>query len=782
VWWPIAFPISETKLAPPRRPRQSRLSRSRRLTLELLEAKSLLATLPSGFEAQVVVDGLYEPTAMVVAPENRIFVTEKPFGVRVVQDGELLETPLLTLPVERSGERGVGGLVLDPNFATNGHLYVYYTRLAGENAVNRLSRFTISSADPNVADPASERVLLDGIATIEPGYHNGGLLQFGADGMLYVGIGDVLQTSLVQNLSRLEGKILRINPAAYPSIVPPDNPFVGTPGARGEIWALGFRNPYTGAIQPETGRIFVNDVGSGSFEEIDELARGRNYGWPLAEGTSNNTSFTNPIYAYAHEPDQGAAITGGVFYSGSAFPAEYAGRYFFGDYVRGFIRTLDPGTNQASEFATDFIAPVDFDNAPDGNLYVLSLGPGNDPNGSIVLVRHIAGKRTPIAAGVATPAAGQPPLAVSFDGSASTDPDDDELTFQWDFGDGEAATGAITNHVYNVLGTYTAKLTVNDGEASATKTFTIIVGNTPPVPTISLPAIGTMYRAGDTIAFAGSATDDDDGQLPEASLSWKVVFHHGEHTHPFLDGIPGTSSGSFQIPVAGEVAPDQWYRILLTAIDSEGLTSSTFVDVRPQVASFRLASNVPGASLLLDGQPVAAGTTTAGVVGMTRTIAAPATQVIGGRLYRFAGWSDGGAAAHDIATPASDTTLFAQYRPVGLAAAFSSNPPVVIKAGRSITYRVTVTNIGAETWYFAGRNRVELRVNFGASSDTPGALGTKPIPFGLRRVVTPGQSYTFTVKVTAPKKPGNYILRHRLVKAPAVWFDTTQQLSVVVKR
>src|SRR4051812_16710840 len=204
----------------------ARRRRKRALFVEQLEARELLATLPPGFEMDLVAGGLYEPTAMTVAPDGRIFVTEKPFGVRVIDHGNLLSTPFLTLPVERSGERGVDGITLDPDFEHNGFVYVYYTRLENGNAFDRLSRFTVSAADPNVADPTSERVLIDGIPTVAPGYHNGGILQFGADGMLYVGIGDTLNTALVQDMSKLQGKILRLNPAAYPDIIPSDNPFV----------------------------------------------------------------------------------------------------------------------------------------------------------------------------------------------------------------------------------------------------------------------------------------------------------------------------------------------------------------------------------------------------------------------------------------------------------------------------------------------------------------------------------------------------------------------------
>src|SRR5438034_746327 len=135
--------------------RRARLRRP--LRMETLEPRQMLAALPPGFEADLVAGGLYEPTAMAVAPDGRIFVNEKPFDVRVVENGQLLPAPFLTLPVERSGERGVDGIALDPDFEHNGFVYIYYTRLEGTNAFDRLSRFTVSATDPNVADPASER-------------------------------------------------------------------------------------------------------------------------------------------------------------------------------------------------------------------------------------------------------------------------------------------------------------------------------------------------------------------------------------------------------------------------------------------------------------------------------------------------------------------------------------------------------------------------------------------------------------------------------------------------
>lgn len=763
--------------------RQTRRVRSRQNGLrgfEALEDRSLLATFPAGFQDDVLATGLYEPTSMVVAPDGRIFVAEKPYGVRVVQNGQLLPTPFVTLPVERVGERGVAGVVLDPAFPSNGFVYVYYTRKDAAGSYNRLSRFTASSSNPNIADPASERVLIDGIPTSDPGWHNGGMLQFGADGMLYVGIGDTTNTALVQDNTKLQGKILRINPAAYPQIVPPDNPLVGIPGARGEIWAKGVRNPFTGAMQPGTNRLFVNDVGSGAFEEVNEIVRGGNFGWPLAEGTSSDPQFVNPLFAYPHVAGGGAAITGGVFYIGNGLPADFGGTYFFGDYVQGFIRRLNPQTGASADFGSDLLTPVDVDNAPDGHLYWLSLGFGGDTSGAIHHLRYVGSNRAPQAIATSTPSAGQPPLSVNFSGSQSSDPDGDPLTYAWDFGDGTTGSGVTTTHTYSSAGVYTARLIVNDGQASSSASLTITVGNSAPVATITAPVANTTYAGGNIIVFAGTGSDLEDGTLPASAFEWRVVFHHNVHTHPFIDSIPGVTSSQIQIPISGEPDANQWFRIHLTVTDSGGLTHSTFTDVRPQTATFTLKTSPAGGSVLLDGQPMGTPSAVLGVVGMTRTLSAPTMQLISGRMYKFSRWSDGGALTHTISTPSTATTFTATYAAMARAATYTSAPPAVVQPGQSLAYSVTIKNVGTETWRNSGTTRVRLGVYFGGESDAIGAWTSTPLRVTLPRNVSPGQSVTVQVRITAPTAPGTYVLRHRMVKETNNWFETMQKTAVTV--
>ena len=351
-------------------------------SIESLESRTLLAaTLPAGFHLSTVVSGFAEPTAEVVTPDGRVFIAEKQGEVRVVQNGVMRRKPLLSVNVDTFSERGLDGIVLDPNFATNGFIYVYYTKadpskpnVRNNQAMNRLSRFTVDPERPNRVLPNSEVVLLDNIPSTE-GNHNGGSMQFGADGMLYLGVGDAGVSSNGQKLLTLNGKVLRLNVEDPGNIIPPDNPFVGHPKALPEIWAYGFRNPFTSAVLPGTNTIYVNDVGSSGLpvtEEVDQLVKGGNFGWDIGEGRLHKHGLIDPVYSYAH-PNQPGAITGGVFYTGTQFPASFDGQYLLSDFIMGFIRQVNPSTHGESGFATGLDKPIDLDMAPDGSLLVLSL-------------------------------------------------------------------------------------------------------------------------------------------------------------------------------------------------------------------------------------------------------------------------------------------------------------------------------------------------------------------------------------------------------------------------
>lgn len=336
------------------------------------------ADYPPGFSDQVVTSGLVRPTAMAFAPDdNRIFVTEQGGTLRVIKNGVLFTTPFVSLTVDSSGERGLLGVAFDPAFASNKFVYVYHT-VPGSPAHNRVTRFT---AYGSRAVAGSGRVILD-LNPLGGVYHNGGAIHFGPDGKLYVFVGENARGANAQSLTTRLGKVLRIN---KDGTIPTDNPtsFPGisgtTSGVNRAIWAVGLRNPFTAAFQRTTGKLFINDVGENTWEEINLGRRGANYGWPTAEGSSSNPNFTDPVHQYKHVPSgpyAACAIVGGVFYNPpiGPYPSSYVGKYFYGDVCGGWINYIDaanPG-NGGSKFASNIGTPVDLQIGDGGMINYLT--------------------------------------------------------------------------------------------------------------------------------------------------------------------------------------------------------------------------------------------------------------------------------------------------------------------------------------------------------------------------------------------------------------------------
>lgn len=337
-------------------------------------------------EARLVTAGLRNPLDLQssVGDRERVYVVEQGGRIRVVRNGQLQSDAFLDVSdrISSGGERGLLGLAFHPQFGVNRRFFVNYTDPRGDT---RIAEFRAGSAD--TADRASERVLL---AVAQPfANHNGGGLAFGGDGRLYVGLGDGGSGGdPLGNGQRLDthlGKLLRLDvDGAAPYVVPADNPFRATAGALPEIWAYGLRNPYRFSFDRATGDLYLGDVGQGSREEVDVGLAGRhggeNYGWNVMEGTAcyrpasgcERAGLTLPVHEYGH--DQGCSITGGVVYRGCRMPA-LAGAYFFGDYCRGFVRSLrhaDGAVSDLREWPLRGIGNVVAIGADaDGELYVV---------------------------------------------------------------------------------------------------------------------------------------------------------------------------------------------------------------------------------------------------------------------------------------------------------------------------------------------------------------------------------------------------------------------------
>jgi glucose/arabinose dehydrogenase len=611
-------------------------------------------TYPTGFQQVLVANGISNPTVMAFAPDGRLFVAQQTGALRIIENGVLLSTPAITLSVNSSGERGLLGIAFDPNFTTNNFIYLYYTLSSASN--NRISRFTMSG---NTIVAGSESVVLNLDPLSGATNHNGGTIMFGPDGKLYVGIGENANSTNSQNLDTYHGKILRINSDGS---VPAGNPFVGGTAQRQRVWEYGMRNPYTLSIQPGTGRIFVNDVGEVTWEEVNDCTTGGgNYGWPNAEGVSNNPAYTNPIYTYMHGGGIGfgCAITGGTFFNPTStnYPSQYIGRYFFLDYCNNWIDqlTLSGTTATRSNFASSIAgSPVGMATGPDGNLYFLSR-----TNNAVYKITF-TGSNAPI---ITTQpqsisvAAGNP---ASFTVTASGS---QPLSYQWR--KNTINIGGATNSTYTIpavsqsdAGNYSVIVSNSAGSATSNDAvLTVTPANQLPTATINTPGAGATYAGGDVINFSGTGTDPEDVNIPASGFEWYVIFHHDAHTHPGPTAPDGATSGSFSIPNSGETSANVFYRLYLVVTDSQGGRDTSFTDILPRTSTITLNTNPQGLQVTLDGQPFTAPLTVTSVEGMLRTIGAPSPQGI----YSFSNWSQGGSATQTFATPVNDVTYTANY-------------------------------------------------------------------------------------------------------------------------
>lgn len=288
------------------------------LLLAAFAAPKVIGAPPQYFQStQIIGTGLDGPSGFDMAPDGRIFILERTGTVKIYKNGTLLPDPFVVLPSVASGDRGLIGLAFDPDFTANKYVYFYYT---GLDLLNRLVRF---SASLDIATDGP--VVLYQTSSLSEQLHVGGSIVFGPDGKLYFAVGDNGYPPNAQNLGNPHGKLLRIN---RDGSIPQDNPFVGTPNALPELWAYGMRNPWRFTFDSVTGYLYDGDVGDYTWEEINRVERGRNYGWPTCEGVCNNPNYIDPIYTYNHD-GLSSAVTAGPVYRGSMFPTDYVGRLFF---------------------------------------------------------------------------------------------------------------------------------------------------------------------------------------------------------------------------------------------------------------------------------------------------------------------------------------------------------------------------------------------------------------------------------------------------------------------
>jgi glucose/arabinose dehydrogenase len=758
-----------------------------------------------GFSDSVMFTGLEQPTSFQFSSDGRVFVAEKSGLVKVfdsLSDSSPDVFADLRTQVHNYWDRGLLGLALAPTFPADPYVYVLYAHDAeiggtaprwgspgqtsdpcptppGPNddgcvISGRLSRFL---ATGNTAGP--EQVLIEDWCAQYPS-HTIGDLKFGPDGSLYVSGGDGASFNFTDygqvagnpcndypggtDLSppdtrggglrsqkvitdgvpvSLDGAVLRVDPATGEGL--PSNPFASSadPNAR-RIVAMGLRNPFRLAIRPGTEQVYIGDVGSTTWEEINVVADAgdsvaENFGWPCYEGNFPQAGYqalgadlcedlydsataTGPLFNYLHGdsivPGDGCPVGGGDSITGVAFnddsndyPSEYDGALFFTDLQHQCIWVMlagqdgNPDPNNVQHFM-DAENPVYLTPGPEGDLWYADIGGGRlhrisfgstaptDCPADEYVAEYFNNQLmtgAPVLSrceteidndwGTAAPAPGvntdqfsvrwsatRTFTAGTYEFTATADDgvrvylDDVPIIDEWH--DGPATTYTASRSL--TAGSHEVRVEYYDNGLAAVAKFSYAStgggGNSPPTATIDAPTAATTWKVGDTITFAGSATDPEDGALPASALTWQVSMLHcpdGCHEH-VIQSFPGVAGGSI-------VAPDHDYpsklQFELTATDSQGTPHTATTVIDPQTATLRFESVPSGLSIAHGSVQAATPFERTVVVGSANSIGASTPQTLAGTTYDWDSWSDGGARNHNVAAVEGVTTFTATFTP-----------------------------------------------------------------------------------------------------------------------
>lgn len=661
---------------------------------------------PAGFVNEKVAD-TYGAISFNFLPDGRILLLEKD-GTILIGDPTMpkpitMNTYMQVPNVNDEYEAGLLNITLDPDFESNNFFYVMYSHIAEKK--RRVSRFTHEEKGGGLSstgDPGSELVLWQDTEPVYTNGHLGGAMGFGNDGKLYFAVGDGFKTDgTSQKPETSFGKVHRINSDGS---IPGDNPFFdntsgmfNSSGVLKSIYAFGLRNPFKGSVDPVSNRMFIGEVGGNFGQAHEDLHRvdlgtsgnadlGTNYGWPNCgesgrngDGSCSNPAYEDPVFTYETYPNggvigNGASITAGTVYRGNVYPSQYQGAFFFGDYVRSFIKylTLDGAGNVTGEYTFQNNAgkAVDVRQGPDGMIYYLEAFPNSSlAGGELHRYLYNAANQPPLCVDVdVDPTEINPGETVSFKATAN-DPNGDPMTYEWNFGDGSTQSGNVPGngqlppifHQYPNAGSYTAQLQLSDGNFNVfCDPITITVGS-PPEATILKPNPAYLFRADDALEFEG----DVQGGTPPYSYSWTVELWHDEHTHPTNVTNFAGAQGIFIVPhddhsYAGNVG----FRFYLTVTDGNGLKDTEVVSLDPEKIDITVNTNQPGNGLKVsfDGVPLETPTIIDQMIGYHQVLEAPLTQCIDGVSYTFTGWSDGETSnQRTYITPENDVTLVANY-------------------------------------------------------------------------------------------------------------------------
>jgi len=629
------------------------------------------ASLPGGFNLVTQPSGqaAFDLTDFTVLGDGSRYTTGKSGKVAWVSADRKTIRTVAQLPAFARQDVGLVGIWPANNYDQTGHVYVVYPRPNGTGSnFNRVSRLTANNP-ANPTSLGSETVIIDGIRQ-NVTVHGAGTVLQAPDGTLYAGFGDEASAGFPdptalrsQDINDPHGKILRFD--ATGSGVP-SNPFYDPANPtswKSRVFAFGLRNPTRFSLDPRSGAVYLGDVGWNSWEEFEVSRGGENFGWPCYEGNIQTPGYRDlqgcknvyaanarhdpPLYTYPHS-GAGASVIGGLHYTGTEYPEQYRGKYFLADYVQQIIRFLGTDINHRittppATFGTGLGAPVAIRAEPNGDISYADI-----ISGTIKRLRYAAGNRAPNA--VASVTNNPDNLQVTIDASASSDLDNDVLTFSTDFGDGSPkATGVKVTHQYAQPGTYTAVVTVTDPlGATDTVTLTVKPQNHTPVLQATMPPANQKFAVGSTVTINATATDAEDGNLlPRFSVVLQHCPATGScHAHPDRTVDGNTFSEEFT-----NHGGDTSMQITVSVTDQDGAVVSQQYEAFPDVHQVNVSSPVP---ITINGFTA---TSLPLVTGEPVTVAAPA--LFNGRQIQS--WSDGGAATHTFPMPANDVVLTARY-------------------------------------------------------------------------------------------------------------------------
>ncbi len=761
-------------------------------------AVAAASNLPYGFyEEKVASATAYQTTAFAFLPDGRILIAEKPGFIRVVKGGATLATPLLDITgkVNQSTDRGLLGLAIDPNFASGKpYIYVAYTYDPVANIAQRnndgpktahISRFTVTG---DSAAPASEVIILGKVTPASGSCndapadsdclpsdglsHSIGSVRFATDGSLFISIGESGDYTQVnndalraQNLDILAGKVLRVNTDGTGWA---GNPFwnANANTNRSKVWAYGFRNPFRFNLRPGTDIPYLGDVGWGLWEEINVVKPGKNYGWPCYEGGdqqpsyaatqqckdlygSNATNMQGPLVTWGHPAGTGAAV-GGAFYTGTSYPVQYQGRFFYGDYAQGFIRSLSVDANQQlvagsdASFATNVGGPVAIEMGPDGTLYYLSIESG----ALYHIVYGISTVPLPLTAGnlsdltMASASNGLGPVELDRSNGGEPQGDGGPLRvggIEYAKGLGMYAPAQATYALGSGCDVFTAQVGIDDRliqdggsvefqlwsktdllyrsytmywrdppqtvrvNVSGRSELQLVVTTTgddqygdyadwlnPRCDPQGAPAITTTAPTISSYRIgdtvAYGGSAVDPDNGPAPTLAWQLITRHCPGGP--CHAHPATLPGSSGTFVVPDHDDDTHLELLLTATSSTGAATTKALRLDPQRATLT-ADTTPAGLKLVYGSQSATPTVTQQIdIGGTRSLTALTPQTVGGVTYTFSRWSDGNTNAQRTVTMgAAGLHLTATFT----AAAPTATPTAIATATPTATAIPTAT-------------------------------------------------------------------------------------------